>query len=250
MKTSGTTLATVLLGGTVALLACGSATAPGTLGAEKAETPAVFRHFSSSVQVAVEGNEVVIRANGVPDHRSPYFATSDPRYEAYNGSNRSFELAPGRIVEQSYTFRIPLHPSRAATHAPTPLGPIGVAVNGVPLFNQYNGQNRPLTVEINTFDQYNGHPTPMNQYHYHAEPFSISRTQGSSALVGFLLDGFPVYGPVENGRRVTNADLDEFHGHTGVTADYPSGTYHYHVTDADPYINGSGFYGTAGTVGR
>jgi hypothetical protein len=35
-----------------------------------------------------------------------------------------------------------------------------------------------------------------------------------------------------------------------VTADYPAGTYHYHITDADPYINGAGFYGTAGTIGR
>jgi hypothetical protein len=59
-----------------------------------------------------------------------------------------------------------------------------------------------------------------------------------------------VYGPVENGRRVTNAELDAYHGHTGATADYPAGIYHYHVTDADPYINGAGFYGTPGTVGR
>jgi hypothetical protein len=123
-------------------------------------------------------------------------------------------------------------------------------VNGVPLFNQYNGQNRPLTVEVDTFDQYDGHPTPTGEYHYHAEPFSITKQSGSSALVGFLLDGFPVYGPVENGKRLTNADLDTLHGHTGPTADYPNGIYHYHITDADPYINGAGFHGTPGTVGR
>jgi hypothetical protein len=33
-----------------------------------------------------------------------------------------------------------------------------------------------------------------------------------------------------------------------VTADYPGGIYHYHITLEDPYINGNGFYGNAGTV--
>ena len=34
------------------------------------------------------------------------------------------------------------------------------------------------------------------------------------------------------------------------TADYPAGTYHYHVTNTDPYINGAGFFGTAGTISQ
>lgn len=212
--------------------------------------PAAFAHYAKTVQITVEGNEIVLRSNGIPDHKSPYFGAGDARYEAYNGTNAQFMLAPGTIVTESYVFRIPIAPRVATSHASTPLGPIGIAVNGVPLFNQYNGQNRPLSVEVNTFDQYDGHPTPMGEYHYHAEPWSITRASGSSALVGFLLDGFPVYGPVENGKRVANADLDTYHGHTGATADYPNGIYHYHVTDADPYINGAGFYGSPGTVGR
>jgi hypothetical protein len=63
-----------------------------------------------------------------------------------------------------------------------------------------------------------------------------------------LLDGFPVYGPMENGAAVNNADLDVYHGHSHATAEYPDGIYHYHITSTDPYINGDGFYGTAGTV--
>jgi len=42
--------------------------------------------------------------------------------------------------------------------------------------------------------------------------------------------------------------LDVYHGHTHVTVDYPSGIYHYHFSMAAPYLNGNGFYGTAGTV--
>jgi len=110
--------------------------------------------------------------------------------------------------------------------------------------------SQPLTIEINTFDQYDGHPTPMGQYHYHAEPLHLTAQHGRNALLGFLLDGFPVYGPDENGHTLTSADLDQFHGHTGPTPEFPGGIYHYHVTADDPYINGSGFYGTPGTVSQ
>ena len=214
------------------------------------DVPAAYRKYSSDVQVSVDGDVVVLTATGVPNHKSPYFASSDARYEAYNGTNRSFAKAPGSIDATRYVMRIPMRPARAATSAATPLGPIGLALNGVPFFNQYNGQNRPLTAEIDSFDQYNGHPTPTNAYHYHVEPLYLTRTIGGDQLLGFLLDGFPVYGPVEGGRRVTNADLDQLHGHLGKTSDYPDGIYHYHITDADPYLNGAGFYGSAGTVNR
>jgi hypothetical protein len=71
-----------------------------------------------------------------------------------------------------------------------------------------------------------------------------------SSLLGFLLDGFPVYGPIEKNEAITEKMLDEFHGHFTTTKDYPKGIYHYHITDKDPYINGSGFYGNSGTVTR
>jgi hypothetical protein len=135
------------------------------------------------------------------------------------------------------------------SHSATPLGPIGVSLNGVPFFNQYAGPNQPLTNEVTSFDQYWGHPQQSGQYHYHVEPKYLTQEKFTkSALLGFLLDGFPVYGPEENGTTVTNAMLDSYHGHTSVTADYPNGIYHYHITSTDPYINGSGFYGTPGTV--
>jgi hypothetical protein len=237
----------------MALLACASdsATEPDDSGdaASNDQIPAVFKKFSSLVQISIEGDYVVLRSNGVPDHKSPYFATTDSRYEAYNGSNPQYMRNPNSIASQTLVLRIPLQPAATAPSA-TPLGPIGIAVNGVAIFNQYAGPNRPLTQEINSFDQYNGHPQQTGVYHYHVEPLYLTVTRGSSALVGFLLDGFPVYGPIENGRRIVNSDLDSLHGHSGVTADYPAGIYHYHITSEDPYINGAGFYGRPGTVSQ
>lgn len=212
------------------------------------DVPAVFARFSDDVDIYVDGNYVVLQSDGIPNHNSPYF--TDDRYEAYDGNNSNFNLNPNRIREQSLTVRIPINPQEASRKEATPLGAIGIAINGVAIFNQYAGPNQPLTREIDSFDQYNGHPQQTGVYHYHVEPLYLTLTEGPESLVGFLLDGFPVYGPEENGQLITNADLDEYHGHFGTTADYPDGIYHYHITNEDPYINGSGFFGVAGTVSQ
>lgn len=192
---------------------------------------------------------VVIESENIPDHNSPYFSQNDSRYEAYNGDNQNFHRNPNSISEQTIVYRIPASPTPAANPEATPLGPIGVAVNGIAIQNQYAGPNdQPLTSEIDSFDQYNGHPTDVGAYHYHVEPLSITNSVGKDGLVGWLLDGYPVYGPMENGQEVSNQDLDEYHGHSHATAEYPNGIYHYHITDADPYINGNGYFGVAGTV--
>jgi hypothetical protein len=211
--------------------------------------PAVFtRKFSAAVTVTVDGDNIVLKSNAVPNHKSPYFSKTDSRYEAYNGTNSAFAINPNSIVEQSLTFKIPLNPKEAGTKTATSLGPMGISINGVPLFNQFAGPNQPLAGEINSFDQYNGHPQQTGQYHYHVEPLYITATTAKSSLIGFLLDGFPVYGPSENGKTLSSADLDTYHGHTTATEDYPSGIYHYHITADSPYINGGKFFGTGGTV--
>ncbi|MDI9364213.1 MAG: YHYH protein [Flavobacterium sp.] len=215
-----------------------------------ATLPTVFSKFNSSVSISVSGNYVVLTTDDIPDHKSPYFINTDSRYEAYNGTNPMFSRAPNTIVSQKITFKIPIGPAVASTHAATPMGPMGIAVNGVVIYNQYAAGGVALSAEINGFDQYNGHPQMSGQYHYHIEPTYITSAKGKSALIGFLLDGFPIYGPLENGVTLTSssATLDVYHGHTSATADYPNGIYHYHITADAPYINGNGFYGTAGTV--
>jgi YHYH protein len=206
--------------------------------------------FSSNATATVEGIFLVIKTNAIPDHKSPYYSTSDARYEAYNGTNTLFRAAPNVIAAQTLTFKIPLNPKEATTKSATPMGPIGVSLNGVPFFNQYAAGGAKLTGEINGFDQNGGHPQQQGQYHYHVEPLNLTKNKGSDAFLGVLLDGFPVYGPKENGALVKESDLDAYHGHISKTAEFPNGIYHYHITSIDPYLNGSGFWGTAGTVSQ
>jgi hypothetical protein len=226
----------------------GSTTGGGTTTGGTATVPDVFKKFNSTVTISSDGSYITLKSDGIPDHKSCYFGTTDSRHEAYNGTNPNFSKNPNSIASRNFTFKIPVSPALNTTHEATPLGPIGIAINGVPIYNQYAGPNQPLTGEINSFDQYNGHPDPGSIYHYHVEPLYITAGKTRSALIGFLLDGFPVYGPLENGKTLVSADLDVYHGHTAATADYPNGIYHYHITADAPYINGNGFYGTKGSV--
>ena len=236
----------------IAIIACSNSTlgldaeTTGTENLNTEDVPAAFAAFSDDVTIYVDGNYAVLESNGVPNHSSPYLSTSDSRYAVYNGTNSNFALNPNRIAEQSFVFRIPLNPAEAGNHQNSQLGPIGISINGVPFYNQYAGPNIPLTQEINSFDQYNGHPQQTGQYHYHVEPLYLTANSGKEGLLGFLLDGFPVYGPEENGSAVTNSDLDQYHGHFSATSEYPGGIYHYHVTNDDPYINGGQYFGTPG----
>ncbi len=218
------------------------------------EVPAVYKKIYGASEIYLDGDFVVIKTQGIPDHKSPYYKNTQwsDRYEAYNGTNSQFHLNPNRITETNSTYRIPLNPVEVTSgNQSTSLGPMGISLNGVAFFNQYAGpNNQPLTDEINSFDQYNGHPQQAGVYHYHLEPTWLTASKGKNALLGFLLDGFPVYGPEEGGILVQESELDDFHGHKHATADYPDGIYHYHVTATDPYINGDGFKGTPGTITR
>jgi hypothetical protein len=213
--------------------------------------PAVYNKIYGATSITFDGTWVTIKYNALPDHKSAYYPTTNPLYEAFSGptfGGGNFVKAPNTIATQNITLKIPVNPVMATTHATTPMGVMGVALNGIPFFNQYAAGGSPLTNEINGFDQWWGHPQMSGMYHYHVEPKYLTTVKAtSSSLMGFLLDGFPVYGPKEtNGSDPTG--LDVYHGHTHVTVDYPAGIYHYHISTAAPYINGNGFYGTPGTV--
>ena len=216
--------------------------------------PAIYLKIYGATSITNDGTYIYIKTNDLPDHKSVYYPTSNALYEAFSGTtfgNNTFSKNPNTILSQTITFKIPLNPAVNAAHSATPLGAIGVALNGVPFFNQYAGPNQVLTTEIASFDQYYGHPQNTGMYHYHVEPLYLTTVKSTkSGLMGFLLDGFPVYGPEENNVTLTSSQLDVYHGHTCATADYPNGIYHYHFTADAPYLNGSGFYGTPGTVSQ
>lgn len=213
-------------------------------------TSILSKFEGTGLSYAVNGNTVTFTTQDLPNHTSPYWPTDNPLYEAYNGTNSDFRINPNRISAQNIVFTIALNPEEATNKEATPMGPIGISRNGVVFFNQYAAGGSPLTNEINSFDQFLGHPAGQGNYHYHIEPTFLTQEFGEDAFLGLLADGFPVYGPLENGEIITNSDLDAYHGHTSATVDFPDGIYHYHITSEDPYLNGNGFFGTPGNITR
>ena len=177
--------------------------------------------FRKNVRVEVTDDYFIVHSNGLPDHTTGDFPNR------YN---------PNRIREQNYTFKVPRHPKVADRIRRLPMGPIGVAINGVPFYNPYNAE-RQDAAKNEVFDECCGHPDPMGRYHYHIYPrcvhTSFKDDPGEhSPLIGYAFDGFAIYGPNgENGKPPTN--LDECNGHSD-----PVRGYHYHVTNKFPYILG------------
>jgi len=219
-----------------------STTAP-TPAAAAVDARGIYAQFQSAVTVSLAGSTATLRSTGLPDHASPYWPRGSTQYEA---PHAGMQMAPNQIATQSLSLQVPTAPA-VGSASDTPLGPMGIAVNGVAIFNQYAAGRSPLTNEILTFDRFNGHPQQTGQYHYHVEPLWLTSNRGGDSLIGVLLDGFPVYGPRDQDGTMPGG-LDSCNGHVHATREVPAGIYHYHVVSAPPYISGC-FRGTPGRLG-
>ena len=237
-------------------------------------------------------SQIVITGNGVPNYTPTIlgFNVTDGWNTAVSGGLQTFKFSennsgaaggnnPNRIVVATETFRIPLSPVNNATATDTALGTVGVAVNGIPIYNPFeDGNQTAATGRI--FSGCCGHPQLTGVYHYHKYPTCLRFLQGDiwqsekekcdeidaliaggghSPLIGFALDGWPVYGPVgwKDTTRVSklvqssytgandaygnpsyvaaSGDLDDCNGLVSPTPEYPEGIYHYVMSlEANP----------------
>ena len=175
--------------------------------------------FSCRVTLTKGATAVQLQSDGQPDHLSNYFEDANACHETYLDAIQN----PNHIQAQSYSFAIPLSPD--TSQAVMPGGPVGFAVNGVPIFSNAAAPGDDIFMEVATFDRCGAHPAMRGDYHYHGEPYAISDDDGN--LIGVLRDGYPVYG-----RQDADGSLpvtDSFGGHTSVTADSAQPVYHYHL---------------------
>ena len=199
-------------------------------------TSAVTSTYKSAVTTSTSGSSITLKSNGTPDHKSPYWVNTNALYEAPTLTGQT--VNPGNLQSQNFVMTIPTNPATASTKEETSLGPIGMALNGVAIYNDREGGN--VSVDASTllgFDRGGGHSGPGGLYHYH---FTGDFTGNDNAnLIGFLRDGFPIYARKDKDGTYPK-DLDSNGGHTGVTADFPTAIYHYHATNT-AYLN-SRFY--------
>jgi hypothetical protein len=179
---------------------------------------------------------LTLKAKNIPNHPTAKFP----------GFN------PSHIQEIDSTYRLPLEPvlnpqavamdDSDQNHA-LPMGPIGVAVNGVVFFNPFDANMRDAS---SIMDYCCGHPNPRNQYHYHKYPICVNtpfvdKGDGPSQVIGFAFDGLPIYGPYQEAgimaKDSTTNPLNAFNACYDAVRGW-----HYHVTPGKfPYIIGGYF---------
>ena len=140
----------------------------------------------------------------------------------------------------SNAWKLPLTPAIATSTTAVNDGPIGVAVNGVPIFNpcKQGGCANGDTKVLGELDVCNGHAGRADDYHYHAAPTCLMADQVASYWdthpIGWALDGFAIFG--YNNADGTTATRDAVCGGNTLTVPNAPAGYSYHVTDTSPYV--------------
>lgn len=204
--------------------------------------------YTEGVSVLVGDNGIQVSSTGLPDHKTPYWGEGHEMFEDFPGANHANMNTT--MTTFNYVMTIPTNPVEASVKEETELGPVGMALNGVPIYNDFEGGGMLEENAWGTFDASGAHPGPREDYHYHCEGTYL--TVDDANLIGFLRDGFPIYGRKDMDGIYPN-DLDENGGHVGVTDDFSEAIYHYHVSNemystSGLYVIKSGAYhGTKGT---
>jgi len=210
--------------------------------AVSSEAPAFFAQYFRCVDVTTNDTDVVIETQGLPPHRSNYYATNSPNYEPFDTSRGArYRANPNRLSAQDVVLSIPKSPvSRGLTITTEmvdgvvgtnaneyPMGVAGVAIDSVLLFNPMARPGDDIEAEQYTFDRYNAHPAPSGDYHYHTVsrgPLELLESIGlgtgaepgsaSLELFGLMCDGTVVLGCTElDGTAAPIGTLDAQGGH-------------------------------------
>lgn len=222
------------------------------------------------INITCDNQYVYLSSNGMPNYQY-------------------IQMTPNALNPQNWTIQWPRYPIYSETptylttnqnnnDCPTTplLGRIGVVINGIVFFGPTEGPfpdpyGDPNYVGI--VDYCGGHTGPQGEYHGHALYQDClvlnSNDFDPSPILGYALDGFPVYGPYgcldlecneivemqSSYQQISNPTecamdsyefvavdspefLDECNGRFG-----PDGTYRYHTTQSYPYIIGC-YHGT------
>lgn len=185
---------------------------------------------SGTAVVTCDAQYAYVSSNGI---------TSQPMMNGITSTNLQVPIPVN--FNGSNAWKIPLNPAVAAAPTSVVDGPLGVAINGVPIFNpctQGGCVTGGDTKVLGQLDTCNGHAGRADDYHYHAAPTCMMADQPPNYWdthpLGWALDGFPIFGYRD--ADGTTALRDSIcGGNTKTVPNAPPG-YAYHVTDSSPYV--------------
>lgn len=186
--------------------------------------------FDQRVIVTCTDSHAIIRSDTYPDH------------EKMTGIVGTNEQVP---VPADYAAPVLLSPTLGTTPL-TRDAALGVAVNGVPIYDYTGGgemseadlshhQAEHDTLQTKQLDVCGGHAGRGDDYHYHVKPTCMidqMANAGDEPIIGWAFDGFPIYGDnnpdgsviSEGALGVCNGQIDDTFG------------YRYHTSADAPYI--------------
>ena len=204
-------------------------------------------YAKAQVSARCTGANLVVTSNGMPSYTF-------------------VKKTPNALRTQDWTWSVPLSPKKASkvTSINNRLGTIGFTVTGIPIFGPMEGPVPPDQafgdpVYNKILDSCKGHTGYAGDYHDHAI-LAVARcgfTQ--SKIVGYAIDGFPIYGPSSDAKsgyvKSGNPKSYSWKAYTYQASSNPKvldrcngrteadGSYGYHATTTFPYVVGC-FKGT------
>ena len=221
-----------------------------TLSVADYNTVAVSGNTSNGVSIfktTLTPTERHFKGNGIPNHKTGVFPVQPgtPAYQYYASVSALGYPNAAAIPVQPYDLDVTVLRDPVYSETPYCINSlvVGIATQtgarwdaNIALGNYWVDPVAALPL-----DECWGHPYSA-QYHYHGYSWKCFPNTGStrehSPLFGYALDGFGIYGPRgEKGKLVTNADLDECHGHKGLIKwdGVLKVMYHYHLNNEFPY---------------
>lgn len=226
------------------------------------DAPEIFKRYFRCVTITTTADAVVIETQSLPPHGSCYWGAGDPNYAPFDTSRGpEYRQNPNTLRAQTIVLTIPKAPSPKPVTVTAsmldgvpmtdkneyPMGPAGVALDSVALFNPLAAPGDDIEDEKYTFDGYSAHPSPQGEYHYHTAspgPLEVLRalgavtttTPGSAEveLFGVMCDGTFVLGCKELDGSDPAGAVDAQGGHVHDLVDakgvaLEAARYHVHV---------------------
>lgn len=192
--------------------------------------------WNSQFNMKIDGSNRIITGNGLPNHPTGVFPIA-PSSIPYK-----YDRNPNIISPQPLNVNYPALPQEAATTSCVGFGPAGYSLTGSAIYHGASTLGNDAAAH-EMLDRFGGHTDGTSRYHYHYPSKDLQdhiqvRTSGHSTLMGYMLDGFGIYGPFgEKGELLSSKDLDQCHGHKHPVLwdGQMVNIYHYHWTYDFPY---------------
>jgi hypothetical protein len=223
--------------------------------------PEFYTTYFSCVNISMSNLTTVIESDNLPPYESWYYNVSHGNYIDYVSQGNGYYLNPNEITAQETSINILVNPTPRGINVNTGLvdgivgtsnyeygmGAVGIALNGVALFNPLAAPPDDIEDEKFSFDYYSGHPTNTGYYHYHTAsqgPIDVLKNKeliensivGSAdiELYGIMCDGTLILGCTElDGSVPDHSNFDAQNGHVHDISDasnvFFSNRYHTHI---------------------